>query len=217
MCMMSNGFTMRQPEPREMSERKIGRERRSIKSEEVREMKSRVQTKNRFFHQSASAAKTSLQIQTCTPIKECKYLDMGKVGCYLILHLKMSCLGEHGPKNTTQSILHDLIHRIRFLFWFQYRCYSLKLLPSLWRHSLPWAHNIIFTSYHKCSSNNCHALPETSGSVRRKTFLLDMCCILLLVFYCFKNHFQVTDMYPTAIYFMRSNLNWKTKHKYKSN
>lgn len=79
---MNNGLAMGQPEPRDTSERKTGREQWSkVRSEEK---KSRVQTKDRFFRLSASAANTSFQTQTYTPVMECKYLDMGKVGCYLI-------------------------------------------------------------------------------------------------------------------------------------
>lgn len=80
------------------------------------EKKSRVQTKNHFFHPSASAANTSFQTQTYTPVMECKYLDRGKVGCYLISPFKMCCLGEHGPRKTTESILNSLIRRMKILF-----------------------------------------------------------------------------------------------------
>lgn len=75
-----------------------------------------MQTKNQFFHPSDSAPNTSFQTKTYTPVMECKYLDMGKVGCSLIPALKMCCLGEHGPTKTTESILNSLIRRMRILF-----------------------------------------------------------------------------------------------------
>lgn len=72
------------------------------------EKKSRVQAKNHFFHLSASAANTSVQTQTHTPVMEYKYLAMGKVGCFLIPPLKLCYLGEPDPRKTMKSILNSL-------------------------------------------------------------------------------------------------------------
>lgn len=45
------------------------------------------------------------QTQTYTPVMECKYLNMGKVGCFF-LPSKMCCLVENGPKKTTRESLY---------------------------------------------------------------------------------------------------------------
>lgn len=56
-------------------------------------------------HLSASVVHTSFQTQTYTPVMECKYLNMGTVGCFF-LPSKMCCLVENGPKKTTQKSLY---------------------------------------------------------------------------------------------------------------
>lgn len=117
--------------------------------------------------------------------------------------LKMACLGEHGRKDTTQSILHDFIRGTRILFGFRHTAVTLS---NPRRRLLPRAHYIILRAYHTCSSNK---RPETSGSVQKKTFLLDTCCILN-VYVTFSKY----DLYPRAVNFVRCNLNWKTKLQY---
>lgn len=56
-------------------------------------------------HLSVSVVHTSFQTQTYTPVMECKYLNMGMVGCFF-LPSKMCCLGENGPKKTTRESLY---------------------------------------------------------------------------------------------------------------
>lgn len=56
-------------------------------------------------HLSAAVVHTSFQTQTYTPVMECKYLNMGTVGCFF-LPSKMCCLGENGPKKTTWESLY---------------------------------------------------------------------------------------------------------------
>lgn len=56
-------------------------------------------------HLSAAAVHTSFQTQTYTPVMECKYLNMGMVGCFF-LPSQMCCLGENGPKKTTWESLY---------------------------------------------------------------------------------------------------------------
>lgn len=58
-----------------------------------------------FFHLSSSVVHTSFQTQTYTPVMECKYLNMGRVGCFF-LPSKMCCLGENDPKKTTRESLY---------------------------------------------------------------------------------------------------------------
>lgn len=72
---MSNGLAIGQPEPQDMSDRKIEQEEGGQSSKrrvKVREKK----TQNRFFHQLACEANTSPQTKTYTPAMECKYLDL---------------------------------------------------------------------------------------------------------------------------------------------
>lgn len=108
---MNSGLASGQPEPGDTSgweirSEKEAREIRIVRGgEELRVGRDPPPPPPLHPHLSASVVHTSFQTQTYTPVMECKYLNMGTVGCFF-LPSKMCCLVENGPKKTTQESLY---------------------------------------------------------------------------------------------------------------
>lgn len=125
-----------------------------------------------------SAANTSLQTQTYTPVIECKYLDMGKVGCYLSPPLKEVLFRWTWSNEYTRrsSECFDTMHE------------NLILMTPMLLFSAQWSAGLTAILL---LSLNAH---QTSTTARNHWICAEknippVCCILLLLFL---NHFQIT-------------------------
>lgn len=140
------------------------------------------------FSISQPVSNTFLQTQTYTPITECKYLDVGMVGCYLIPPFKDVLFRRRSNKHKAKCFCMICCDILQSHFDF---IALNNLCPAVGD-----IHYLGATLIHSPLAINAHQISATHSQEpldrNRETHYFYLCCILLLMFLLFENRFQIT-------------------------